>query len=103
MFLKARLVAMSQKAIRRISSVATKFPWFVAGHKTDDSHNETCRKTTVEEKAKLCIFTDKKGQEMEQNISHEFTTLSSFRQPVADHKICALCDCQDVPQVIQHG
>jgi len=54
------LVTLSLKAIRRISSVATKFPWFVAGHKTDDSHNETCRKTRVEEKAKLCILTDKK-------------------------------------------
>ena len=62
MFLKARLVTLSLKAIRRISYVATKFPRFVAGHKTDDSHNETCRKTTVEEKAKLCILLTKKDK-----------------------------------------
>jgi hypothetical protein len=103
MFVKARLVTLSLKAIRRISYVATKFPWFVAGHKTDDSHNETCRKTRVEEKAKLYILTDRKGQEMEQNISHEFTILSSFPQPLANHKICALYDCGNVPYDIQHG
>ena len=40
---------------------------------------------------------------MEQNISHDFTTFSSFPQPVANHKNCALYDCQNVPQVIRHG
>jgi hypothetical protein len=71
-------VTLSLKAIRRISSAATKFPWFVAGHKTDDSHNETCRKATAEEKAKLCIRTDKEA--MEQNISHEFHDLHRFKR-----------------------
>lgn len=50
----------------------------MARHKTDDSHNETCRKATVEQKAKLCIRTDEEEEEeeaMEQNISHEFHNL----------------------------
>jgi len=44
--------------MHRTSSLATKFPWFVAGQETVDSHNETSRKAGVGDIAKFSILTD---------------------------------------------
>jgi hypothetical protein len=59
--------------IRRLNQVS-----LVRGRsQTDDCYNETCRKTTVEEKAKLCIFTAKKGT---RNGIKYFTRIHHLKQ-----------------------